>query len=474
FAETIQTHLSKTHTVLSPPTLTHLYLESTETRVRLADYALYQIRRCVELVRATVSLVTWVEMGRVTGVNISDTFHRGQMIRFWSQLFRYCRTLNTLIPTRSDRNETGMTEGPLNMAPESGYYTTSTCAVLDFRSLYPSVIIAHNLSYDTLVLGGDRAKLAEGDVENALGPGSGDVAFVKSHVKKGVVPAILEIFLNERKRVKEQMKRVTDPTMKIVLNGRQQALKVSANAIYGFTGAKDSKLQCLPIAETTILYGAAMLTELKTEIERTCGEGISVVYGDTDSVFVKMQDMSVAQSIVKAKEIAETMSLLWPDPIQLEFEKVYFPFFLINRKRYAGLQWTRPEAPDKMDAKGIESQRRDSCQFLTTIMTNVLDILFPRNKSNDAALVNDVITEEASLMTDWQERNQYITTACDYVRWNVAKLLQGDVDIGELIMTKGLWLGTETEDYKAKQAHVELVERIRKREPWREFKDGER
>ncbi|KAJ3058330.1 DNA-directed DNA polymerase delta, partial [Quaeritorhiza haematococci] len=150
---------------------------------------------------------------------------------------------------------------------------------------YPSIIIAHNLSYDTILKPGDQTKLPEDMWEKALGPE--EAYFVKGHIKKGIVPTILEHFLEERRRVKKQMQETEDPTMKLILNGRQLALKISANAIYGFTGAKESKLQCLPIAESTILHGHNMLLRLKEEIEKTfvVERGFpvdcEVIYGDT-------------------------------------------------------------------------------------------------------------------------------------------------------------------------------------------------
>ncbi|KAJ3086220.1 DNA-directed DNA polymerase delta, partial [Quaeritorhiza haematococci] len=115
---------------------------------------------------------------------------------------------------------------------------------------------------------------------------------------------------------------------------------------------------------------------------------------------------------------------------------------------------------------GIESQRRDSSPLLGKLMQGVLTHLFPLTKSNNPFLVNDIITPE--------EREGYIQHAVQYVKRMIQRMLQDELDYGEFILTRGLWLGTQTEDYKAKQEHVELVERIRKRQPWREFTDGER
>ncbi|KAI8809365.1 DNA polymerase family B-domain-containing protein [Cladochytrium replicatum] len=457
FAEAVYSITKKTKEVLDERQLTHLWLwdGSAESRRRVLDYCRRDVQRCMELVRNGASLITYIEMARVTGLNISETFHRGQMIRFFSQLFRYCRQRNILVPSQTDRNDSGMTEGPLNFYPEVGFNTEDACVVLDFRSLYPSIIMAHNLSYDTIINKSDLALLpsAEGEHLYEAGLGPMESYFVKSSVRKGIVPIVLQDMLDERGKKLEELK-----LLHTILNGRQLAYKVAANAIYGFTGSRDSKLQCLPIAESTILHGAHMLAKLKQEIEDTFrvdnGFPIDcyVLYGDTDSVFVCMPRTSVADAFKYGKEIAVRMTEKFPRPIQLEFEKVYFPFVLLNRKRYAGLQWTMivmvPKA-EKIDAKGIESQRRDSCPLLTKMITNALIQLA-------------------------DERKTCVERASEYIKAVVGKMLAGDYDMGEFIMTKGLWLGTNTEDYKGKQVHTELVKRMRARDPNLNFADGER
>jgi DNA polymerase delta subunit 1 len=83
-------------------------------------------------------------------------------------------------------------------------------------------------------------------------------------------------------------------------------------------------------------------------------------YGDTDSVMVKFGFSSVAETMTLGREAAKRISEAFQRPIRLEFEKVYFPYLLISKKRYAGLFWTRPDKFDKMDTKGIETVRRDN------------------------------------------------------------------------------------------------------------------
>lgn len=82
-----------------------------------------------------------------------------------------------------------------------------------------------------------------------------------------------------------------------------------------------------------------------------------VIYGDTDSVMVKFGCPDLPTAMRLGAEAADLVSAKFIKPIKLEFEKVYYPYLLISKKRYAGLYWTKPEKYDKMDTKGIEVSR---------------------------------------------------------------------------------------------------------------------
>jgi len=113
-----------------------------------------------------------------------------------------------------------------------------------------------------------------------------------------------------------------------------------------------------------------MIEFTKNEVEQryTIDNGYQfnaeVIYGDTDSVMVKFGVETVAEAMKLGQEAAEYVSEKFVKPIKLEFEKVYYPYLLINKKRYAGLYFTRPDKHDKMDCKGIETVRRDNCTLV--------------------------------------------------------------------------------------------------------------
>merc|ERR550532_1426470 len=93
--------------------------------------------------------------------------------------------------------------------------------------------------------------------------------FVKSQQRKGLLPMILEEFLAARKRAKKAMAEAEDPLTKSVLNGRQLALKVSANSVYGFTGATVGVLPCLAISSSVTAFGRTMIDHTKNMVEAT-------------------------------------------------------------------------------------------------------------------------------------------------------------------------------------------------------------
>jgi DNA polymerase delta subunit 1 len=95
---------------------------------------------------------------------------------------------------------------------------------------------------------------------------------------------------------------------------------------------------------------------------------------------IKFGPKELVKSMKLGREAADYVSSKFIKPIKLEFEKVYFPYLLINKKRYAGLYWTNPEKCDKMDSKGIETVRRDNCRLVQTVIETVLKkILIDQN-----------------------------------------------------------------------------------------------
>jgi len=421
---------------------------NAQSRRRLAVYCLKDAYLPLRLLDKLMCVINSMEMARVTGVPLSYLQTRGQQIKVVSQLLRKAMEQDLLIPTYQSQASEENYEGATVIDPCKGYYDVPI-ATLDFSSLYPSIMMAHNLCYTTLLQPGAVAKFDLTPDQYIRTP-SGNM-FVKSTSRKGLLPEILESLLGARKKAKADLKKETDPFKKGVLDGRQLALKISANSVYGFTGAQVGKLPCLEISQSVTAFGRMMIEHTKTEVEKryTVENGYEhdakVIYGDTDSVMVRFGVKTVAEAMKLGHEAAIGVTESFIKPIKLEFEKVYFPYLLINKKRYAGLYFTRPEAYDKVDCKGIETVRRDNCPMVAKMMNESLQkILIERNPMG----------------------------AVEYVKQTISDLLCNRVDISQLIITKEL---TKTDkEYANKQAHVELAAKMKKRDAGNAPKLGDR
>jgi len=200
---------------------------SDEDRHRLAVYCVKDALLPQQLMDKLSVLINYIEMARVTGVPVSFLISRGQQIKVFSMLLRKCKDESLCIPdlkkSRGAADGGVAYEGATVLDPIKSYYQVPICT-LDFASLYPSIMQAYNLCYSTLmspqdVQGFDEAKYNKNPNGN----------FVKATEKKGILPTILSELLAARKQAKKDMKNAPNEFERAVQNGRQLALKISAN-----------------------------------------------------------------------------------------------------------------------------------------------------------------------------------------------------------------------------------------------------
>ena len=191
--------------------------------------------------------INYIEMARVTGIPFNYLLSRGQQIKVISQLYRKALETGYVVPALKTEGSDEQYEGATVIEPEKGYYDVPI-ATLDFASLYPSIMQAHNLCYTTLL----DARIAQTlglvkDVDYVVTPNNGASMlcgcgvpsltwenadlFVTSARRRGLLPIILEDLLSARKRARAELKNEKDPFKRAVLDGRQLALKVSARRL---------------------------------------------------------------------------------------------------------------------------------------------------------------------------------------------------------------------------------------------------
>ncbi|ADQ91595.1 hypothetical protein OlV1_219 [Ostreococcus lucimarinus virus 1] len=449
---------------MAPKEMFARYREEDPVKLReVAEYCIKDTLLPHKLMKKLCTLLNLVEMAKATWVPANFLVERGQQIKVFSQLTKKARELGFMVPTiRYGAIPEEPYEGATVLEAQKGAYYTPITA-LDFEALYPSIMMAHNLCYSSYVMDEKKYGNVPGITYETFRVADRTYKFAQD------VPSLLPAILLELKQFRKQAKRdMANATgfMKEVYNGKQLAYKISMNSVYGFTGAGKGILPCVPIASTTTCKGRSMIEETKNYVEANF-PGAKVRYGDTDSVMVEFDvgdrkgEDAIAYSWEVGERAAEECSALFKKPNNLELEKVYWPYFLYSKKRYAAKLWTKGK-DDKMhmdyiDIKGLQVVRRDNTPHVREVCKELLDVVLT---SSDPGPPKELAKERA------------------------IELLSGDVPNEKLILSQGLSdtykVGgknvsvTSSESVNINQSHVQVVTKMRQRKPGSEPQSGDR
>jgi DNA polymerase delta subunit 1 len=416
---------------LSPADLFNFNTSTKDKIALVVKYCAQDTWLLIELMLKLRIVTNMIGMSNITMVPMQYIELRGQQIRVHTQIAYETKKEDFLIPTVDykpfdEEDEEDKFTGATVLEATPGAHFVPV-AGLDFASLYPSIMIAHNFDYSTIVENEEFDNL-ENVVYETIKWDEGEVKFAQNY--KGIMPKILERLWKERKSIRKQMKSLSsDDSLYAVLNGVQLAIKVSMNSIYGFTGARYGRLPNKLIAASVTACGRQMIAHSKK-----CAEewyNCEVVYGDTDSIYVKFKSDLKGQDHMNyvfkiAPECASRISATFKSPIELEFEKVMYPFILYSKKRYASLFWTNPIKCDHIDYKGIQVVRRDNCTFVRENSKQIFEYIFLNSKILDYTF--DSVEE-------------LIETSKEFAREKIRKLLHGEVPLKELLLSKSLRAG---------------------------------
>ncbi|KAK9070718.1 hypothetical protein SSX86_011120 [Deinandra increscens subsp. villosa] len=405
-----------------------------KARYRCIEYILERAKLNFQVMNQLDMINRTSELARVFGIDFFSVLSRGSQYRVESMLVRLAHTQNYLAISPGSQQvacQPAMECMPLVMEPESGFYADPVI-VLDFQSLYPSMVIAYNLCFCTCLgkvspskpntLGvtsytPDPKILRRLKHEVLLTPNG--VMYVPSKVRKGVLPRLLDEILSTRIMVKQAMKKLSpsDKVLHRIYNARQLALKLIANVTYGYTAAGFSgRMPCAELADSIVQCGRRTLENAIMHVNTHDKWKAKVIYGDTDSMFVLLRGRTVSEAFQIGNEIASAVTKMNPSPVVLKMEKVYHPCFLLTKKRYVGYSYEKPDQlKPAFDAKGIETIRRDTCAAVSKTM-------------------------ESSLRNYFE--NQEISKVKSYLLRQWTRILSGRVSIQDFIFAKEVRLGT--------------------------------
>ena len=420
----------------------------------------------------------------------------------------------TRIVTQAEKGIDGF-EGAIVLDPKPGIYLDDPIAVLDYASLYPSSIIEKNISHETLIedisllplIGEDNydtikyqnwcyVNTGKGDtIEKKIGDGFTMCHFLKKEFMEkenmidnlpegkepmGIVPSVLKHLLDARNATKKRMKKEPDEFKRKVLDGLQLAYKVTANSVYGQLGAKMSTIYKMKLAACTTSVGRSRIDDASFGVKEWSrlkyGKDYpepDVIYGDTDSVFIKFSRLKDGQTLVGKEALKHCIQCgqeagdyithgkllvdnkdgsvdeeehepLLCKPQDLEYEKTFWPFILISKKRYTGDKYEFDTEDCKRTSMGIVLKRRDNAQIVKHVFGNVIEKI--------------MIDKDFEMTLDW-------------LKQTLKEIRNGEFPLRYFVITKAL-----RGYYKNPKgiAHKVLADRMAERDPGNKPKSNDR
>ena len=375
------------------------YWDDKSKRGLLLDYARDDVVSTLRLSEKFVPFA--MQLSSLTGLPLDQVGAASVGYRLEWYLMRSAVKMGELIPNRVER-EYEPYKGAIVLEPKKGVH--DNVAVLDFTSMYPNIMIKYNIGPDTYVEGGCP--------DCHVIPGT-NYSFRRE--PPGFYKSVLETLLKLRRAVREEMKKYPPGSPEyLVLDERQRALKVLANASYGYMGWVGARWYFKPGAEAVTAVGRDIIRKAI----RIAGDlGLEVIYGDTDSLFVSNRPEV-------SKFIDEVMKIL---ELEIKVDKVYKRvFFTEAKKRYVGIL-----SDGRIDIVGFEAVRGDWSEIAKEVQEAVARVVLETGDSRKAA---------------------------DYVRKVVSDLRQGKIPIEKLVIWKTLTKSLD--EYEVSAPHVTAARKM--------------
>lgn len=435
---------------IGPEEIFACYNKGPHERRIVAEYCIQDCVLVLKLLNKLQVLTNNIAMANVCSVPLSYIFLRGQGVKIFSLVAKFNRKENYVMPVlkKPTANPEGDDdvgyEGAIVFEPTVGFYEESVW-VNDYSSLYPSSMIATNISHETIVVDPKYRNLPDYDYKDVTFKNNDGSTTTCTYAKKkdpdynpknfGILPQILMNLLAERKATRKLMEDEKDPFIISIMDGKQLALKVTANSLYGQLGAKTSPIFMLELAASTTAVGRSELqlardfvenhlTRIMKEIyaakdnpdklneifnrellqkngkpnmadrqwvlENTIDVmnkytfSPQTLYGDTDSVFNRpnFKDIktgkpvsgpeTIMPAIILGKLTSKLIQARQPYPEELSYEKVFCPWIIVSKKRYIGKKYEEDDKKYKVASMGLVLKRRDNAPIVKKVVGGLL------------------------------------------------------------------------------------------------------
>lgn len=354
----------------------HMDEEWANNKDKVLEYCKKDAELALKIIDYLEALRKLMDLAAVSKLPLEDVHTSGSSTLIDSILIREAdRTMPpTAVPmTSTMNNDEDAIEGGYVHDIEPGLY--HWVIVLDFKSMYPSLIIRNNICFTTLN--------PEGTIVAPNG-----AKFLSKDVKEGLLPRILSGLMKQRDEIKKKMKESKTPEEHTYYDGLQNAVKVLMNAFYGVFASSFYRFTDHDIGSAITGFARETVKKLITELNE---KGLKVVYSDTDSLFIQSPYDNLEDTVKFGKEIAEKFS---QEVSQMEFEKVLEPLFSHGKKkRYVGRSvW--PE--NKMLIRGYEIRRSDAFEYQSSCLMSVFEKVLDDNPQEAIKVAKECVSKVLS------------------------------------------------------------------------------
>jgi DNA polymerase I len=356
--------------------------EWKNNREKVIKYCIKDADLALKILLKVGTVRKGMDLSTVARLPLDDALNAGSSQLADSLLIREADRQKVGVPLTGRREEGDPIEGGYVHTMNPGLY--HWVCVLDFKSMYPSLIIAKNICFTTLSPIG------------AIVAPSG-AKFLSPDKRVGILPKILKDLMRQRDEIKAKMKTATDEVEKRYLNGLQEAVKVLMNTFYGVFASNFYRFTDKNIGAAITAFARDNVKRIITEVGK---EGVTVIYSDTDSVFMQSPANGLDGSVNFGKDMAKRYTT---EGGTLEFEKLLEPLFSHGKKkRYVGrVVW--PSRSEELLVRGYEIRRSDSFELQSRLLMDLFEKILDEKNDEATALVKSVVKNTLAKNVDVSE-----------------------------------------------------------------------
>ncbi len=343
-------------------------------RDKVIRYCIQDAELSLRILERVRRIEKTLDLAAVSKLPLEDVLHGRTSNLIDSILIRAADRAKVAVPMMKMRGgRVEQIEGGYVHSLQPGLYEWVTS--LDFRAMYPSLIIENNICFTTVS--------PNGTIVSPTG-----AKFLPAEVKKGLLPVILANLMKDRQEVRTKQKAETDPQMKEFYDGLQAAIKVLMNAFYGVLASSFYRFNDPKVGASITAFARERIKGIIGELE---ADGVKVVYADTDSVFFQSPSAGLQESLDFARKTAERFSR---GRISMEVDKIYETLFSHGKKkRYAGKVAWPEDLRGEMVVRGYEIRRTDAFDLQSEAQGRVFEKILDRDQDGSIALAKQIVAE---------------------------------------------------------------------------------